>query len=123
MGTKQRTAYAASKHAVRGYFDSLRAELAEHGVGVSIVCPGYVKTEISQSAMRGDGNTFGSVDHNIARGIPASRAANALVSGVRRGRDEVYVGGKEIAAIYLKRWVPGLVARIVRGMPEAEPEG
>ena len=123
VGTKQRTAYAASKHAVRGYFDSLRAELAERGVGVSIVCPGYVKTEISQSAMRGDGGTFGTVDHNIARGIPASRAANALVSGVRRGRDEVYVGGKEIAAIYLKRWVPGLVARIVRGMPEAEPEG
>lgn len=119
VGTKQRSAYAATKHAVRGYFDSLRAEVAEDGIGVTIVCPGYVKTEISESAMRGDGGKFGSVDDNIARGIPASKAALAVLRGVQRGREEVYVGGKELAAIYLKRWFPGMLSRIVRGLPEA----
>ena len=118
VGTKRRTAYAATKHAVRGYFDSLRAEVAEHGVGVTIVCPGYVQTEISSSAMLGDGGTSGSTDANIARGIPADQAARAILRGVLRGQHEVYVGGKEIAAIYLKRFFPRLLARIVRKMPE-----
>ena len=118
VGTKRRTAYAATKHAVRGYFDSLRAEVAAHGVGVTIVCPGYVQTEISSSAMLGDGGQSGSTDANIARGIPASRAAHAILRGVTRGKNEVYVGGKEIVAIYLKRFFPRLLARIVRNMPE-----
>ncbi|MGB1700822.1 MAG: SDR family NAD(P)-dependent oxidoreductase, partial [Nannocystaceae bacterium] len=118
VGTKRRTAYAATKHAVRGYFDSLRAEVAERGVGVTIVCPGYVQTEISSSAMLGDGGTSGSTDVNIARGIPADQAARAILRGVLRGQHEVYVGGKEIAAIYLKRFFPRLLARIVRKMPE-----
>ncbi len=119
VGTKQRSAYAASKHAVRAYFDSLRAEVHEYGIHVTVVCPGYIKTEISQSALTGEGQRFGSTDHNIARGLSPEKAASAVIGGIERDREEVYVGGKELAAIYLKRFAPGVVSRVVRGMKEA----
>jgi len=118
VGTKQRSAYAASKHAVRAYYDSLRAEVHEYGITVTVVCPGYIKTEISQSALTGGGERFGTTDENIARGLSPERAAQAVVAGIEKGREEVYVGGKELAAIYLKRLAPGVVSRLVRGMKE-----
>lgn len=119
VGTKQRSAYAASKHAVRAYFDALRAEVHEYGIHVTVVCPGYIKTEISKSALTGEGQRFGTTDHNIAKGLSPDRAAQAVIGGIEREREEVYVGGKELAAIYLKRLVPGVVSRLVRGMKEA----
>jgi dehydrogenase/reductase SDR family protein 7B len=54
-----RSSYAAAKHAMHGFFHSLRYEVAEAGVGVTIVCPGYVKTNISLNALTADGKTYG----------------------------------------------------------------
>src|SRR5436190_13448130 len=59
VGTPLRSAYAASKHALHGYFDSLRAEVGEDGIAITIVCPGYIRTNVSRNAMTGDGSTFG----------------------------------------------------------------
>src|SRR5437867_4801294 len=62
VGTPLRSAYAASKHALHGYFDSLRAEVAKDGVAITIVCPGYIRTNVSRNAMTGDGSMFGRMD-------------------------------------------------------------
>ena len=59
VGTPLRSAYAASKHALHGYFDSLRAEVAKDGIAITIVCPGYIRTDVSRNAMTGDGSAFG----------------------------------------------------------------
>lgn len=120
VGTKQRSAYAASKHAVRAYFDSLRAEMHEYGIHVTVVCPGYIKTEISESALTGGGGKFGTMDENISKGLAPEKAAEAVLRGIEREREEVYVGGKELAAIYLKRFAPAVVSRVVRGMKEQQ---
>jgi len=115
VGTPLRSSYAASKHAVRGYFDSLRAELDGSGVGVLIVCPGYIKTEISQHAISATGGEHGKQDAAIAKGMAADACARGIVTAMRRGRSELLIGGKEIYAVYMKRWFPRLVERVVPG--------
>jgi len=116
VGTPMRSSYSASKHALHGYFDSLRAELWGSGVGVTLACPGYVRTAVSENALLSDGAPQGRQDRPKGRGIEASACAAAILRAVARGRDEVHVGGKEVWGIRLKRWFPGLFARLVRRM-------
>jgi dehydrogenase/reductase SDR family protein 7B len=116
VGTPGRSSYAAAKHALHGYFDSLRAEIWRRGVKVTLACPGYVQTEVSVNALGPQGQRHAVTDATHRRGIPAARCATAILRGVARDREEVYVGGWEIAGIYLKRFGPGLYSRIVRRM-------
>lgn len=116
VGTPGRSTYAASKHALHGYFDSLRAEVWRDGVKVTLICPGYVKTKVSANAVGAHGEKHGQTDATHQRGISAERCADAIVRGLARGREEIHVGGFEVAAIYLKRFAPWLFSRIVRRM-------
>lgn len=119
VGTPLRSTYSASKHACQGWFDSLRAELEGSGVSVTVVAPGYVATDITKSALTASGEKHGQSDQGNAGGISPEACAKALVDATEKRKREVYVGGKETYAIYLKRWVPGLVAKIV---PKASPQ-
>ena len=62
FGTPLRSGYAASKHALHGYTDALRAEVADNGVKVTTICPGFVRTEISRNALSGDASAHGIMD-------------------------------------------------------------
>lgn len=119
VGTPKRSSYSASKHACQGWFDSLRAELNGTGVSVTVVAPGYVSTDITRSALKGSGEKHGQSDQGNAQGISAEACASALVEATEKRKREIYIGGKETYAIYLKRWFPGLVAKIV---PKASPK-
>lgn len=114
LGTPGRSTYAAAKHALHGYFDSLRAEIWREGIKVTLVCPGYVRTAISAHALGPRGEEHGRTDGTHLTGIAPEKCAAALLRGVARGRNEVHVGGREVAGIYLQRFVPWLVARVVR---------
>ena len=114
VGIPLRSAYAASKHALHGFFDALRAETEKDGIRVTIVCPGYIRTKVSQNALRGDGSRYGTTDDTHTDAMLPEVAAPRIVDGVARGKREVRVGGKEIHAILLKRLLPGLVARVIR---------
>lgn len=114
VGTPLRSAYAAAKHALHGFFDSLRAEVEKDGVYVTIVCPGYVRTNISTNAFTGDGSAYGKMDHTHEKAIRPEKAALRIVDGILKKKHEVVVGGKETRAIPLKRFIPSLVARMVR---------
>ena len=116
LGTAGRSTYAASKHALHGWFDSLRAEVWTAGLKVTLVCPGYVQTAISDNAVDPRGAKHAQTDGTHRHAITAERCAAAIVRGVSRGREEIYVGGREIFGIYLKRFAPGLLSRIVRKM-------
>ena len=119
VGTPYRSSYAASKHAVRGYFDSLRAELHDTGVGVTIASPGYVRTEISTHAISGGGQVHGKDDAVNASGLDPADCARSIANAIENDRSEIYLGGKEVAGIYLKRFFPRLVERIVaKHVPE-----
>lgn len=114
LATKQRSGYCASKHALHGFFDSLRAETDEAGLRVTIVCPGYIKTPISLHALSGDGQQHGQMDANQNQGMGVDDFAGRLLKAVARKKEEVYIGGAEIYGIYLKRFFPRLLSRIVR---------
>jgi short-subunit dehydrogenase len=116
VGTPGRSTYSAAKHALNGYFDSLRAEMWRENVGVTIVCPGYVQTAVSDNALGPKGEKHGRTDRTHVDGITAEECARAIVRGVARGKDEIHVGGKEVLGIYLKRYAPWLLSRIIRKM-------
>jgi len=114
VGTPKRAAYSASKHALRGWFDSLRAEVGPQGLHVCLVCPGYVATAISRHALDATGAAHARPDRGQERGIAPARVAAVLVRAVARRRDEVLVGGPEIWAVRLKRHCPRLWAWVLR---------
>ncbi|MBC3786671.1 SDR family oxidoreductase [Spirosoma utsteinense] len=114
IGTKQRSGYCASKHALHGFFDALRAETHEAGLRVTIVCPGYIRTPISLHALGAGGQVHGKMDENQARGMAPDAFARQLLRAVSKQKEEVYIGGPETYGIYLKRFLPGLLSRILR---------
>ena len=114
VGTPLRSAYAASKHALHGYFDSLRAELAKDGIGVTIICPGYIRTNVSRNALTGDGSAFGRMDETHKDAMTPDRLARRVVDAVAARKRVVVIGGKERWAVPLQRFLPALVARMVR---------
>jgi short-subunit dehydrogenase len=114
FGAPTRSAYAASKHALMGFFDSLRAEVADEGIVVTIVCPGFVRTNASRNALRGDGTPFNRMDEMIQRGMTSEDCARQIVRAIERRRREVYIAGKEKLGLYLSRFTPSLFARFIR---------
>ena len=114
VGNPGRTAYAASKHALHGFFDSLRAETHDLGLRTTIVCPGYVRTEIGKAALTGDGKPSAKVDEHTAKGVSAEKVADRVVRAMQRDEREVFVGGKEVGVAFLKRLSPGLADRVMQ---------
>jgi len=114
VGTPLRSTYSASKHALHGFFDSLRAEVAKDGIAVTIVCPGYVRTNVSRSALTGNGATFGKMDRTHERAMRPEKCARRIVDAVAKRKEELVVGGMETWAVPLKRLIPRLISRMVR---------
>ena len=115
FGTPYRSAYAASKHALHGFFDSLRAELYEQNVKVLLVAPGFIRTQISVNALVGSGEALGKMDDAQANGMPAETCAKIIIKAIEREREEILVGGlREVAGVYVKRLFPRLFSRIIR---------
>jgi dehydrogenase/reductase SDR family protein 7B len=108
-----RSGYAASKHALHGFFDSLRAELEDQGILVTIAAPGFVKTKVSINALTGDGNSLGSMDDAQAKGISAEACAQKTIRAIARNKREVYIGRESYAA-YVKRYLPGVFAHLIK---------
>lgn len=116
VGTPERAAYAASKHALHGYFESLRAETYAKGIRVTMVCPGFVRTELRRSALTPEGSARGERAEISASAISAESCASAIARAIETQTPEIYIGGREIAAIYLRRFSPRLLARILLRM-------
>ena len=114
FGFPLRSAYCSAKFAVYGFFETLQAEYYHRGIRVTIVCPGRVQTAISMSALDKGGKPHGQMDPGQAGGISPERAARTIVRAIDRGRREVLVGAGELTMVYIKRFFPGLCARLVR---------
>jgi dehydrogenase/reductase SDR family member 7B len=109
-----RSAYAASKHALHGFFESLRLEVFKENIQVLIVCPGKIQTNISLHALTGDGATHNKMDESQQKGIPADECAEQIVKAVMQGKEEIFIGGKEIRAVWVKRFFPSLFSMLIR---------
>jgi short-subunit dehydrogenase len=115
LGTPLRSGYCAAKHALHGFFDSLRAELWRERIRVSLVCPGFVRTGLPMVALTGDGRPQGRMDAAAARGIAPEQVARRMLDRLAAGQDEIVIaGGKERLALWLKRLAPTILDRVMR---------
>lgn len=113
VGTPLRSGYSAAKHALHGFFDAARAELWKSGVQFTLVCPGFIKTNVSLNAITGDGGTHGLMDTGQATGMSAKACAARIWAAVADGREEVVIG-KEKALVLLKRLFPSVASFAVK---------
>ncbi|KAG8229330.1 hypothetical protein J437_LFUL007138 [Ladona fulva] len=105
-----RSAYSAAKHALQAFFDSLRAEVADKGVSVTVVSPGYIRTSLSLNALRADGSTYGVMDETTAGGMAPKKMAEQILRAVASGKGgELIVSGFSARfAILLRTLIPSL---------------
>lgn len=108
FGFPYRSAYSASKHALHGFFESLLAENSKHNIKVSMLIPGRVQTNISKFALDKDGKEHGKIDAGQANGITVEKAAKLILSGLKREKKEIWVGGNEMLMLHIRRFLPSL---------------
>lgn len=116
FGTPFRSSYSASKHALHGFFEALGAEVWENNIFITLFCGGYIKTNVSINAVTADGSPQNKMDENQAKGKSAADAAKAMIKAVEANKQEVFFGGKEVMGVYIKRFIPSLLTKVVRKM-------
>ena len=114
FGSPYRSSYAGAKHALHGFFDTLRAEHHQDGISVTLICPGFIRTQVSINAVTGDGSPLGEMDQAQDQGMSPEACAEGIFKALVKKKEEVYIGGKETLAVYLKRFLPGLFSKILR---------
>jgi short-subunit dehydrogenase len=114
FGFYLRSSYSAAKHALHGYFESLRLEVEKKGVSVLIVCPGKIKTNVSVNAMRNDGKNHNKMDQSHENALSAQECAQQIITGILNDKEEIFVGGKELLIVKIKRFFPKLFGKIIR---------
>lgn len=108
-GIQTRAAYSASKHALKGYFESLRNELIKTDVHITLIYPGYINTQITQNALLADGTSFGHLDNAHAKGILPAECAQKIVKAIEHNKAVVFIAGaKERFGAFMARFFPGL---------------
>ncbi len=114
FSSQLRSGYAAAKHALHGFFESLRLEHYDDNIKVLLVCPGFVKTNISLNSVTKDGSKHNEMDEAQDGGLSAEDCAAKIISAIQANKEEVYIGGREISALYMKRFFPKLLTRILK---------
>jgi short-subunit dehydrogenase len=117
FGVPKLSAYSASKHALHGFFESLRAEVFKDNIQVTIAVPGFVKTGITVNALKGNGSRYGRMMEVQARGISPGSCALRIVSALLDGKEEALIGQTEILSVLCKRLFPRLFSHIIRSHP------
>lgn len=108
FGFPLRTAYSASKHALQGYFESLRAEMTPDNIKVTMVSPGRINTNISLNAIDKEGQNHGVMDTGQANGMPVQVCALKIIKAVKRDKKDILVGRKELLMVFFRKFIPSL---------------
>ena len=106
FGYYRRSMYCASKHALHGYFEALRMEEHRNNIHVSIICPGYIRTNVSLNAITETGQSFNKMDEGQQKGMMPEVCAKKILIAIRNKRVEVFMGGSELMAVIVKRFFP-----------------
>jgi short-subunit dehydrogenase len=113
FGFYERSAYAASKHALHGFYESLFLENKDQGIRVTIVCPGSIKTNIALAALNKEGLPANAVDARLDKGMEARLCAKKIIAAVAKEKKEVLIGKSEIIPVYLKRFFPSIFWKLM----------
>jgi NAD(P)-dependent dehydrogenase (short-subunit alcohol dehydrogenase family) len=113
-GVPTRSGYAASKHAMNGFFDTLRIELADTGVTVTVACPDFVATEIRERAFGPDGKPLGTSPVHESKVMTAETCARLILEGAAARKRELIMSPRGKLGLWLKLLAPSLIDRIAR---------
>ncbi|MFC2097042.1 SDR family oxidoreductase [Bacteroidota bacterium] len=116
FGLPLRSAYAASKHALHGFFDTLRLEIWKDNISITIICPGFVKTNVSYNAITPSGKKLKKMNPEQENGMLPDVLAKKILKAIKKVKMEVYFGKQESLAIYIKRYWPSFLLRRLKKM-------
>jgi|GEM_PF-21571 len=117
MGIPGRSAYAASKHALHGFFESLKAEKLKCKLKVSYIIPGFINTQITAKGLKGDGTNNGTVETSHRLGMTAERCASHSIRGLKKGKGRIAVGKFEVYLLRVNRLSPSAGHYIIKNHP------
>lgn len=121
IGIPMRSAYAASKHAMQAFSDSLRAEVAEHNIHVTVVSPGYIKTQLSLNAVTGSGSSYGKLDKTTDQGATPEEVAEKIVKVVVQKKKEAVIAAFiPKIGVLLRYYCPSLFFYVMARRAKAE---
>jgi dehydrogenase/reductase SDR family protein 7B len=109
-----RSSYSAAKHALFGYFESLRLEVEKKGIDVLLVSPGKVKTNVSVNAVGPGGKPHKQIDPSHEQAMSAEKCAEIICKSLLTKKTELLVGGKELLLVRIKNYIPSLFRYIVK---------
>lgn len=104
-----RSGYCGAKHALHGFFDALRMEHEKDGIYVTMICPGFVNTNVARNALTGSGEIQNSQDTATEQGLSPEVFAKHMTGAIAKKKFEAYIGKKEVLGVYLKRFFPKLL--------------
>lgn len=108
-----RSGYCGAKHALHGFFDALRMEHEKDGLKVTLICPGFVQTNVAKNALTADGSSQNSEDQATENGLPVAIFAQKMKKAIHKEKFEAYIGQKEVFGVFVKRFFPKLLHRLV----------
>jgi dehydrogenase/reductase SDR family protein 7B len=109
-----RTAYSSSKHALHGFFEALRLETEADGIKILMAVPGKIQSAISINALKEDGSKNNVMEKSQEEGLPADECAAIILDAMKKEKEEILIGGREIKAVWLKRHFPKWFGRVIR---------
>lgn len=112
--THKQAAYNASKHALHGFYDTLRAEYGKNGIKVLLVCPGFVNTNVAVNSLNRDGKPIGKNNKMIENGLAPDFVAQKIVSAVHNECEEIIIAGmQERIGVWMKRFFPAIFSKFI----------
>ena len=112
FGFPLRSAYCAAKHALFGFYESL--ELEYPNINVTFLIPGRINTQISKSALMGDGSAHAKMDAGQANGLDVERCGAIAVRAIKRQKHRKLIGKSELLMAYIHKWCLPLYYRLSR---------
>lgn len=112
FGFPLRSAYSATKHALHGFYETLRFEHLKDNIKVTIIIPGRIKTNVSINALNKDGQQHGEMDSGQNEGMSAEQCSIQMIKAIKKEKKEILIGGKELMMVRFKKWIPFLFNKI-----------
>ncbi len=112
FGFPLRSSYCAAKHALFGFYESL--ELEYDNINVTFLIPGRINTQISKSALMGDGSAHAKMDMGQAKGLDVDKCGAIAVRAIKRQRHRKLIGKSELLMAYIHKYCLGLYYRLSR---------
>ncbi len=106
FGSPYRSGYCGAKHALHGFFDVMRMEHQKDGINVTLVCPGFIQTNVAKNAFVGDGSKQLTDDEATQNGMTVPVFAQKMIKAIEKQKFEVDIGGKETLGVLIKRFFP-----------------